>query len=484
MILKHNCLTFSKEQQIKSIFLIFSVVVLSLMVPQAFAISDSSPVDISYNNTSREIFIEWDFGDNTETEKCYSGVYAETFPKKIHEKSEWGKRYTIDCIGNITIHKDNFTIINYTQTEFRMNIKLIMETITPSGDEVTTLANITFIWSLDSVIELKDFEDDNYFNNPLYDYYIYYTYDIEKQKKWYPNDIIVLQDDLIDRNTKVKNGDNNKHKTKPTFGINHHTYKQIVYDGLVINNQIFTINDNFLTKIPMQYVIVGNTQNFTAKVYAPNTLKVMEFIFGISEVGKRHEAEDSVAFYFDYAGELQKIKGQNNIINFESINVTSSKVVCNPQHTTKNCTQVSMEMSFNEAPVGKIMALQAIDQTRRSIVTYFDEGLTISGKSLNDPVIKHIISKIKYKGLQTIQRIDKENNIWMSMDKNEPVLLYKQNEFGTFLPIEYRPKAPSSPDVITPNMDRNNSEYYKLMDNEKKRALAKFNSTEIQSRYH
>ena len=82
--------------------------------------------------------------------------------------------------------------------------------------------------------------------------------------------------------------------------------------------------------------------------------------------------------------------------------------------------------------------------------------------------------------MQTIQRIDKENDIWMTMDKSEPVLTYQQNDFGTFIPIEYRVIEPLS-DEIKMNMDRLNSEFRDIIQYEINRATIQFDSQLIQA---
>ncbi len=274
-----------------------------------------------------------------------------------------------------------------------------------------------------------------------------------------------------------------EHNSKPTFGLDHKTNTQRVDGGLVLNGVTFDVDDNFWTAVPMQYFNVGEIQNFTSKVYAPHDLRVMEFLFGIPELGKWNEAEATVTFEFDYTGELQKVEAKNVadvIINPDSIVFATDMVHCKSGDAEKLCRQVSMELSFNEAPLGKILAMQAIDEKRRSNIVYFNDGITMEGDSQNPPTTQQIISEIKYQGLQSIQRIDKENDIWMTLDKAEPVLLYKQNESGTFIPVEYR-VSESIPDKITMNMDRLHSEFNDIIQYEISRATIQFDSQLIQA---
>ena len=111
---------------------------------------------------------------------------------------------------------------------------------------------------------------------------------------------------------------------------------------------------------------------------------------------------------------------------------------------------------------------------------YFNDGITMEGESQNPPTTQQIISEIKHKGLQTIQRIDKENDIWMTLDKSEPVLQYQQNEFGTFIPIQYKVQEPIR-DEIKMNMDRLHSEFNDIIQYEINRATIQFNSQLLQA---
>ena len=273
-----------------------------------------------------------------------------------------------------------------------------------------------------------------------------------------------------------------EHKSRPTFGIDHKTNFIKVDYGLTINEVPFEVDDNYWTEIPMQNLTVGVPQNFTSKIFAPHQLNVMEFLFGIKEVGKWQDAEASVALTFSYGGDFEGVTWNNGqqLINQTSLSFSHKDAFCLPDDTVEQCKQVSIELEFKESPIGKVLALQAIDSKRRSSVLYFNDGVTVFGESLNPPFTKEIISKIKYKGLQTIERIDKAQDIWITLDKEEPVLLYQQNEHGSFNPIEYR-VFEKEPDAMTTNIDRLHSEFDSLREFEILRAVKQFDSTQIVS---
>jgi len=277
----------------------------------------------------------------------------------------------------------------------------------------------------------------------------------------------------------TSNGGDDDHNSRPTFGMDHKRNEPRVDTGLAINGMPYPILDNFHTDMPFVAIHIGEIQNFTAKVYAPHSLKIMEFLFGIPEQGSWNEAEASIEILTNYNGDAlgeditQSLTSP--IINATSLQYSISKVKCLPSDNTEPCYRVSLEFSFLERPLGNVVALQAIDESRKNQISYFNDGLDITGESLNPPVTQEIISDIKYNGLQTIQRIDKVNDVWVTLDKSEPVLTYQQNDHGTFIALEYR-FFEKTPDVMTSNPDRLHSEFIKSIKFEQKRAVQYFDS--------
>jgi len=277
-------------------------------------------------------------------------------------------------------------------------------------------------------------------------------------------------------------GSSNDHKSRPTFGLDYNTHVQAVDVGLSINDKSFTVSDNYWTPIPMQNLNIGEIQNFTATTYAPKTLHVMEFLFGIPEVGEWDKAEASVEVYLDYRGDIIDVIAENTedvIIDIDSVITTASNSKCMVTSNTPTCNTVSIEVIFNEAPVGTVLALQAIDYKGRTNILYFNDGLELDGDSTNPPIQIEITSPLKYKGLQTVQRVDKALDTWMTLDEKEPVLVYQMNSFGTFIPIEWRTVV-ETPDEITNTMQREHSEFASIIQSENNKALDIFDSSLIQ----
>jgi len=277
----------------------------------------------------------------------------------------------------------------------------------------------------------------------------------------------------------TSSGGDDDHNSKPTFAFDHKTFVKLVDNGLVVNGTAFPVTNNYYTPSPMLYLKVGETQNFTSTVFSPNPLTLLEFAFGIPNVGKWTDSEASIVIETNYDGEVLSSEIVKDtfppVLNATSLESSVSKVKCVADDNSTPCYRVSIEFSFMEPPLGKVFGVQAIDDKRKNTILYFNDGITLEGDSQNPPVTHEIISEIKYKGLQTIQRIDKENDIWITLDKSEPVLKYQQNDHGSFNPIEYR-VFEKTPDAMTSNPDRLHSEFIKSIKFEQKRALQYFDS--------
>jgi len=91
--------------------------------------------------------------------------------------------------------------------------------------------------------------------------------------------------------TDLDNFRGNEHLTRPTFGVSHETNEIIIDEGFTLNNQPFTITNNFHTPFEEQSINLGETNSFETTVYAPKGLKVQELLFGIPNLGDGHLAE-------------------------------------------------------------------------------------------------------------------------------------------------------------------------------------------------
>jgi len=230
-----------------------------------------------------------------------------------------------------------------------------------------------------------------------------------------------------------KGGGGDEHLTRPTFGVSHETFETIVDSGFRFNDQSFTINDNFHTPFAQQTVNIGEINTFEAKIYADKRLKVQEFLFGIPNVGEAHRAELGVEVWYDYNGEIEKVKAiqKSNVIDKETIVATHEKTKCQESDIEQKCDVTNVSIVFLESLKDKVMAVKAIDYKGRYQITYLNEGVEIAGESLNPMQTYLIPSNIRDGGLIKVTQLAKYSPYWQSDDGR----MFEMNNFGSFKEI-------------------------------------------------
>jgi hypothetical protein len=225
-------------------------------------------------------------------------------------------------------------------------------------------------------------------------------------------------------------GGGNEHLTRPTFGLSHETQESIVDGGFTFNEQLFPITDNHHTPFQEQSVIIGKENTFSATLYADKGLKVQEFLFGIPNVGEAHLAELGIEVWYGYNNEINEVKAvqKSNVIDKDSIVATHEKTKCTSSDIEEKCDTTNLSIVFLEPLKDKVMAIKAIDFKNRYQITYLNEGLDISGPSLNPMQTKMIPSDVKGEGLIQITQIEKYSPYWISEDGR----LFEMNSFGSF----------------------------------------------------
>jgi len=231
----------------------------------------------------------------------------------------------------------------------------------------------------------------------------------------------------------TEGGSASKHKTRPTFGLDHNTFLPVIEGGFSFNRVPHDITDNFWTPFEEQEVKVGQTNSFSAKVFADQKLRVQEFLFGIPQVGDAHMAELGIEIFYDTNGDIERVQvvQKTDIIDIDSLKVVRSKSKCLSDDTIPKCITTLLSMKFLEPLKDKIMAIKAIDFKGRSQFTYLNEGFDISGNSLNPMQAKMIPGTEKYEGLVEVTQIAKYSDIWVAKDGRE----FEMNEVGSFKQI-------------------------------------------------
>jgi len=243
---------------------------------------------------------------------------------------------------------------------------------------------------------------------------------------------------IIDSSSTTDDDDNggsgdNKHKTKPTFGLDHNSGKQLVDDAFTFNGKSFQITDNFWTPFEEQKVYIGKSTTFSAKVYAEKGLRTQEFVFGIPNTGQADKAELDIEVHYNYDGEVEDVNvvQKTAIIDVDTLSVFHEKSKCQASDSNEYCDTTTISVTFLEPLKDKVMAIKAIDFKNRYIITYLNEGIVTSGDSLNPMLVNTIAGPEKYEGVILVTQTAKYSNIWMSDDGRE----FQSNDAGTFTQI-------------------------------------------------
>jgi len=271
--------------------------------------------------------------------------------------------------------------------------------------------------------------------------------------------------------------DASEYLTKPTFGLDHKTGVVQVEGGFIANGKIFDVTDNWWTDFEKQAILVGQTNTFSAKAFAPHVINIIEFMFGIPEVGFAQMAEATIEVTIDRDQNVINVRviQNGNLIDPATVTATATMVSCKSGDTDKKCYFITVSGVFNEALMNDVFALKGIDFLRHFHITYLNEGFTIFGNSLNPATTLLIASNVKgSSGLMEVTQIDKINDMWV----DETGVEYERNSFDSF--IRTTPIEVVRDDPMVKVMTRMNSNFETMKQNELDKATAIFDSSLIQ----
>lgn len=181
---------------------------------------------------------------------------------------------------------------------------------------------------------------------------------------------------------KPKKGSNNDHKTKPTFGLSHFDFNAIVSCGFSWDGTCYDVTDNWHTENEKISILTHNSYDATIKVYAARPLLSMELSL-VPEIGALHKAEYRIQIILDgmYEPTIKEIKlvQKYKVI---SNGITGEINTVNCGYSTLLCYELKLyDIKFRAIPTVETIAIQAIDVSRRSQTTFFNEGLQVWGLS-------------------------------------------------------------------------------------------------------
>ena len=240
----------------------------------------------------------------------------------------------------------------------------------------------------------------------------------------------------------TKNGGGCDDCTPPTLGVNKYGI-QMVEGGFNYNGNIVDVK-HFYTEFPLINAIIGKLNSVQVKIYENGGIvnnKWVQFGLGVKEVRSPvNDSEVIVLVNLHHNGtavESIDIVDKENLIENDSVFATVYPIKCKILSNNENCILVSLVYSYREAPRYNIMVVNTVDDKRNSWNFYFNDGIKVIGKSLNEPPTSKQFFK---NGSQdkdvwyTLTRTDKINDIWT--DQNGIEYQNNNSAFDRITPYE------------------------------------------------
>ncbi len=288
----------------------------------------------------------------------------------------------------------------------------------------------------------------------------------------------------IETETKKKSsggsGDN-RHLTRPSFGISHSTFNPQVQCGYSHNGICYDITNNWYTPFDKVEIKTGEPQEIIIKGYFPNGVK--GFNWGlIPEVGEFHKSEVKIQVEINHLDEIENtdIYQKHNILDMDSIIYEYYQESCG--YIDSKCDVLKMSnVIFMVEPVFEKIAIYGIDDQRRTHLTSLNEGYDIFGESLNEPLESKVnVGKggafyPQNRGTVDLKLVEYKTCTW----QDEYGYLWQCDNYKSFKIISVIPVPIKEPDKLGTIIDRGHSEFYRITEYELKRALEIFDSTKL-----
>ena len=284
---------------------------------------------------------------------------------------------------------------------------------------------------------------------------------------------------------KKSGGSSDDWHKKPTFGISHLTYKQIVDNGFTFNGYSLTVTDNWHTDFHLTSSLIGETNTVKIKTYAADPLKWINLYLGVPRLGDVSEAESEIHLVVsrnytnpvDY--DLDEINHyqKEGLVNENNTSASISKVKCQASDKDEKCYEFTINFTVMAPLHEEVVAISAMDEKRRQHVTYINEGVEFTGTSLLDAHTAKLMQKKTNQGQAEIIELtqqDRRYNVW----EDQHGYLWTLNEYGTWTQVtaaDFERHQDSTGNVMT----RQNSNFASLIEQERQKALLVFDSGEL-----
>jgi hypothetical protein len=280
---------------------------------------------------------------------------------------------------------------------------------------------------------------------------------------------------------KSGSGDGNKHKTRPSFGLSHNTFRAEVECGYQHQEVCYDITNNWHTDFEKVEIKVGVPQEIIIKGKFINGIKAIGWGL-VPEVGKYHKAEVKIQVYINYSDEIEEVDTyqKHNIIDMDSIIYEYYQEPCG--YIDSICDVVKMSnVIFMVEPVFEKIAIHGIDKQNRSHLTFLNEGYDIFGESLNEPLISHVVVSNggafypQDRGVVELTMTSYKNNQWQDVFGHMWEYDYANKIFRI---IDVVPVPTKEPDVMWQAMTRINSNFADMIIYEQQRAVLIYDASQ------
>ena len=245
--------------------------------------------------------------------------------------------------------------------------------------------------------------------------------------------------------------DDSRWKSKATFGKSYSTGLKSVDCGYSMDGTCRNVTDYHVDYL-RKSIETDSYHDFTLKTSAPNGLRSLGIAFGVPNIGSSlnaAEAQVDVTLERDYTlNSTYKITdvtytNENNVIG-EDAGFSIQKSKCQPSDPERECVTLNIDgVQFREQMYHAPFVIHAMDSRGYVTIHYMNDGLLISGDSLNEPPTHDLTAKLAHQrdlAQLSLTRTDKLSDVWT----DQFGYTWTKNSYGTWSYVE-GPKIVVSP---------------------------------------
>lgn len=454
---------------------VFSVIIILVGSPFAFAIDDNS-IEINQNSRNIDVNLDvekrvavssWDYTDVENYNSCYLVTHISTFyytgagdnltsnsygfvGYKINPSQSMGTSESMNSVTSVSDEskvncKDSmiFKYTNYPKLPLQLQREGVWQKLFVYDVNDNLISNPVMYTQIYTVEQPESDKDlCNWILNEStvsHDSYIEVLATPTSTQKAYTTDEMCKDEDKLNDDgslgyivlpyefeykeeiKKKKKSGGSSYNPPPTLGVDKDG-KRLVDNGFGCNGNMVNA-DIYHTEYPLITTNTGTKINCELIIYdngGVNNLKWVQVFLGVKEVGQANSKSEVGAQIILSNTELQEINitdSQNLIQNF---NVTNIDVVkCKSDSNNDSCLKIIYQYEYRESPLYNIVAIDLMDNKKSSWTYTFNDGIGVNGDSINEPPTDTLFSKTSSqdKGVWLeLVRTDKWNDIWVDQN--------------------------------------------------------------------